>query len=101
VLHGGKQERGWRSGTENTLLIVALGAACRLAASERKALADHMWKLRSRLLAGLITHLGEANVRVNGPYEREYTLPNTLNVGLKYEGHSVNAQVCSTSTCDT
>jgi cysteine sulfinate desulfinase/cysteine desulfurase-like protein len=93
VLHGGKQERGWRSGTENTLLIAALGAACRLAASERQALSDHLWSARSRLLAGLVTHLGSSNIRINGPDARAHTLPNTLNVGLKCQGQSVSAQV--------
>ena len=36
LLHGGGQEEGWRSGTENVIMAVALGTACKLAKNRLK-----------------------------------------------------------------
>jgi cysteine desulfurase len=77
LLHGGGQERGWRSGTESALLTAALGSASDLAADldpmvEVRRLRDLLWTL-------LRTSLGD-RVALNGhPDER---LPNTLNVSF-------------------
>ena len=80
LMHGAGHEAGRRAGTENVLLIVALGAACHLArtdpCSERmRALRDFFWqRLQETFGPGVV---------LNGhPTSR---LPNTLNVS--FPGH--------------
>jgi cysteine desulfurase len=51
---GGGQERERRSGTQNVAGIVAMGAAARLAADERKADVDRLAALRDRLIDALL-----------------------------------------------
>jgi cysteine desulfurase len=53
LLHGGGQERGLRSGTENVAAIVGFGAACELAVSNLTAFDMHTENLRKHLEAGL------------------------------------------------
>ncbi len=55
LVHGGGQERGLRSGTENVAGIVGFGAAARLA-RERLAAGEHLKEaeLRDHLLEGLL-----------------------------------------------
>jgi len=54
VLHGGGQERGLRSGTENLPGIVCLGAAARIAMESREADAPRLVRLRDRLIDGVL-----------------------------------------------
>ncbi|MGW2073502.1 cysteine desulfurase family protein [Streptomyces sp. NPDC001953] len=88
VVYGGGQERGLRSGTENTALAVALGAAAQLAADE---LSDGAPSRIRALRDELHAHLADAlpgRVHLNGPDLRR--LPNTLNVGIDgTRGHEV------------
>jgi cysteine desulfurase len=77
LIHGGAHESGRRAGTENTLLDVALGAACELAQSwvgtdAIRQLRDLFWDL-------LRARFGERVVLTGHPRER---LPNTLNVSF-------------------
>ena len=53
LLHGGGQEKGLRSGTENIAAIVGFGAACELAAANVKNYAAHTQMLRDQLEQGL------------------------------------------------
>ena len=64
LFSGGGQERGLRSGTLPTPLVVGLGEACRLARAEMAEEARRVGALRERLLAGL--RRGVAGLRVNG-----------------------------------
>ncbi len=64
LFSGGGQERGLRSGTLPTPLVVGLGEACRLARPEMAAEAERVGALRERLLAGL--RGGVPALRVNG-----------------------------------
>jgi len=77
-IRGAGHERGRRAGTENVLLAVGLGLACKLArddvAEERVRLAN----LRERLTTGLRAGCGDL-VEHGHPDER---LPNTLSVAL-------------------
>ena len=52
LLHGGGQERGLRSSTENVHGIVGLGMACQLARRLFREDAKRMCRLRDRLIAG-------------------------------------------------
>lgn len=53
LVHGGGQERGLRSGTENVPAIVGFGVACRLAAGEKSAVAARLSGVRGELERGL------------------------------------------------
>ncbi|MCX7185972.1 MAG: cysteine desulfurase family protein [Methylophilales bacterium] len=53
LLHGGGQERGLRSGTENIAAIVGFGAACELAATNTQSFITHTLALREQLERGL------------------------------------------------
>jgi cysteine desulfurase len=53
LLHGGGQEKGLRSGTENVAAIVGFGAACTLAAANVSNFSSHTESLRNQLEAGL------------------------------------------------
>lgn len=63
LFSGGGQERGLRSGTLPTPLIVGLGEACRLAAAEMAAETARIAELRSSLLERLAS--GIPGLRVN------------------------------------
>lgn len=55
LLHGGGQERGLRSGTENVAGIVGFAQACQLAMQSLVARHDSVLRLRQQLEAGLNT----------------------------------------------
>jgi cysteine desulfurase len=53
LLHGGGQEKGLRSGTENVAAIVGFGVACELAMSNLQNFAAHTQTLRDQFEQGL------------------------------------------------
>jgi cysteine desulfurase len=78
LLHGASHEAGRRAGTENTLEIVGLGAACELARAwiDNGAIADlrdHLWHSLEASLGNQIALNGHPTLR----------LPNTLNVSFR------------------
>ena len=84
-MHGGGHERGMRSGTLATFLIVGMGEAFRLARLEMKAENERIRALRDRLLKGL-SDLPE--IHVNG--DLEHRVPHNLNISFAYvEGESL------------
>ena len=82
LFDGGGQERGLRSGTLPTPLVVGLGAAAALARQEMAAEAPRLRALRDRLLAGLRAELPD--LVLNGDAERR--LPGNLNLGFPHVG---------------
>lgn len=76
LLSGGGQERGLRSGTLPTPLVVGLGTACRLAAAEIFRDADAARELRNRVFNALLAALPE--IRLNG--DATARLPGNLNL---------------------
>ena len=86
LIHGGGQERGIRSGTENVPGIVGFGKACELAS---KNLDEHYKKLisiRDELIEKVLATIPEAYV--NG--DMEHRLPNLVNFRFKaIEGESL------------
>ena len=72
VLHGGGQERGRRSGTENVAGAVGFARALTLAATERVDKAHAVRVLRDRLIAGVLAAVPAA-LLTGDPVER---LPN-------------------------
>lgn len=84
-MHGGGHERGMRSGTLATFLIVGMGEAFRLARLEMKTENERVRALRDRLLKGL-SDLPE--IYVNG--DLEHRVPHNLNISFAYvEGESL------------
>ncbi|MEE8193935.1 MAG: cysteine desulfurase NifS [Dehalococcoidales bacterium] len=86
LLHGGGQERGWRSGTENVPGIVGFGRAVELARQEMVREAPWLGYLRDKLIKGLLE--GISDTRLNGhPLSR---LPNSVNISVDFvEGESM------------
>lgn len=66
-LVGGGQESGRRAGTENVLLIVALGEASRLARLEANEMLLHLLSLKKRMIAALLKGMGGEELIFNGP----------------------------------
>lgn len=101
LLVGGGQELGRRAGTENVVLIVGLGEACRLAREEARETTAHMLRMKQRLMEGIERELGGLGhdfVQFNGPnaaldfvlletgisdLPELHALPNTVSVSFK------------------
>ncbi|MDY6796753.1 MAG: IscS subfamily cysteine desulfurase [Actinomycetota bacterium] len=77
LIHGGRQEGGMRSGTENVPAIVGMGKAADLARRDLDGL-ERVKELRDKLESGLRELLPRA--RLNG--HALSRLPNTLNMSL-------------------
>lgn len=86
LLHGGGQERGLRSATENTLGILGLGKAAELAKAEMAEETRRLVHLRDRILQGVTAQI--PNVYLIGhPIQR---LPGHLCLGFAgQEGESI------------
>jgi len=80
MLFGGGQERGQRSGTENTCMIAGLGEASRLVAENLQRYKEHYQKIGWYLKEELIK-LFESKISFN--MVSCHSLPNTLNISLK------------------
>ena len=84
-IHGGGQERGFRSGTLATHQIVGMGEAFRLAREEMELENARVRRLRDRLLAGL---QDIEEVYVNGDLKQR--VPHNLNISFNFvEGESL------------
>ena len=62
VIHGGGQERGRRSGTENVAGAVALATAVRLTEADRPARAQAAEEARDAFIAGVLREVPEARL---------------------------------------
>lgn len=83
---GGGQERGIRSGTVPTPLVVGLGEACRIARREMAYDLRHVTRLSERLVARISARI--AHVVRNGDPVRTY--PGCVNLSFAYvEGESL------------
>ena len=86
LVHGGHQERGMRSGTENVAGIAALGKACDIARGDMAAEAERQQQLRQRLEQGIVATIPE--VRIQGATAAR--LPNTSNIAFAHvEGETL------------
>jgi len=86
ITHGGGQERGRRSGTQNVAGIVGLSRAAELAGQEMAAEAERLTPLRDRLIQGILEGIDHSYL--NGhPVKR---LPNNANLSFDFvEGESM------------
>jgi cysteine desulfurase len=86
LIHGGGQEWGKRSGTENTILVAALGAACRAARERLHEGFTAMTSMRDRLQSLLFENVD--GLVLNGHADQR--LPNTLNFSVpRIEGAKI------------
>ena len=86
LIHGGGQERGKRSGTENVAGIVGLGAASSIALNEMHKDESRIRELRDELLGRLTRDID--GIKLNGSLEE--MLWNTLNLSIDgVEGESL------------
>jgi cysteine desulfurase len=86
IINGGGQERGLRSGTLPTPLVVGLGAACHVAKQEMERDYTHVVKLSERLYDGIVQRI--PHVKLNG--SREHRYPGCVNFSFAYvEGESL------------
>ncbi|HOX08772.1 MAG TPA: cysteine desulfurase family protein, partial [Planctomycetota bacterium] len=83
-MHGGGQERGRRAGTSNVAGIVGLGAAAKIAMTERDAETRRISALADRVRSGLTGRL-EAFEFVGHPSERLPGLVTMLVAGIEGE----------------
>jgi cysteine desulfurase len=101
MINGGGQERGMRSGTLPTPLIVGFGEACAIAEREMPEEAKRLQRLRDRFYDGIKAKL--ADVYLNG--DLEHRIPGNLNLSFAYvEGESLilgikDLSVSSGSAC--
>jgi len=86
LIHGGGQERGLRSGTENLPGIVGFGKAAEIAKEEMPTESERLKKLRDKLIKGLLDSIPHSFL--NGhPTKR---LPNNAAVRYSFiEGESI------------
>jgi cysteine desulfurase len=86
IFSGGGQERGFRSGTLPTPLVVGLGEAARIAKEEMGKDALHVRKLYNKFLTEILD--GVKDVYLNG--DREARWPGNINLSFAYvEGESM------------
>jgi len=69
LVHGGGQERKWRSGTENVPGIVGLGQAAALALEEMPARTQHLQELAAHLIQGVFANIPDVTL-TGHPEER-------------------------------
>ncbi len=104
LIHGGGQEKGHRSGTENTLAIIGFGAAAEAAAADFEVRNATIGSLRDRLEVGM--ELAAPDVIIHGkdgarvPNTSFFTLPGlkseTGQIAFDLEGVAISAgSACS------
>jgi len=93
IMHGGGQQKGMRSGTENVPGIAGTGLAAELAASKIEALQEHLFELKKYFAEGL-SKLSDVTIHLVdnedgtpvSPEEREArlnrTAPHIMSVGF-------------------
>jgi cysteine desulfurase len=107
LLHGGGQERGLRSGTENVAGIVGFAEACKLAVETLKTRSETQTRLRAQLEIGLqafgATLFGQQANRL--PNTSFFAIPNiegeTLVTALDKAGFAVaSGSACSSDSTE-
>lgn len=101
IINGGGQERGFRSGTLPTPLIVGLGEAARIAGKEMQSDNERIRRLTEKMYDGIVGSVKD--IFLNG--DKEQRIAGNLNLSFAYiEGESMlmsikNLAVSSGSAC--
>ncbi|MBA4149388.1 MAG: cysteine desulfurase [Verrucomicrobia bacterium] len=82
ILHGGVQEGGRRSGTENVPAIVGGGLASEIALREMPKWIEHTGKLQKRLWDGLKKEI--TYIKLNGPEPGPKRITTNLNLSTEF-----------------
>ena len=82
-MHGGGQESGFRSGTENVPGIAGMGKAAELIKAELPERISRMQALKDRLKAGILSSIED--VRINTPEDSVCSLLNVSFLGCRGE----------------
>lgn len=90
IIYGGGQEKGLRSGTENLLLCIALGEACRVSKEKLKTKEepDHLFYLLHKIfLQNLEIKLKEKGVNIHRffPDNEKYLTPGVIFLGFSLD----------------
>lgn len=86
LINGGGQERGFRSGTLPTPLVVGLGKAAEIAADEMASDNERVRKLSDKMYKAIVENVPD--VYLNGDHEKR--IPGNLNISFAYiEGESM------------
>ena len=86
MIDGGGQERGMRSGTLPTPLIVGLGEAAKIASKEMTSENERLWKLANKFKSELRKSIKD--IFINGDEEKR--IPGNINFSFAYiEGESM------------
>lgn len=97
LIHGGGQEKGRRSGTENVAGIIGLAAALREAVDQLETEGKRLSALRDRLIDGL---LAIPKSRLTGP--RDNRLPGTASFVFEcIEGESILLRLDAQGICSS
>ncbi|MCC3267026.1 cysteine desulfurase family protein [Arthrobacter gengyunqii] len=103
VMHGGGQERGRRSGTENVAGAVGMAAALALAAAERDDAARHASALRNRLIDAVLRGVPGALLTGHGterlPGQASFCFPGTSGEAVLLELERGGVLCSSGSAC--
>ncbi len=83
LVHGGRQERGRRAGTENTAAIVGFGVAAELAAQGLLKEMPKVAHLRDRLEHDLLRLIPGSILIGLSSGDKNHRLPNTLNIAFE------------------
>jgi cysteine desulfurase len=107
LLHGGGQERGLRSGTENVPAIVGFGLACELASQQLADYQAHTLSLRTQLEKGLAAMnasiFGAQSTRLSNTsfFAMDGIEGETLVVALDRKGYAVaSGSACSSDSTE-
>ncbi|CAN6134459.1 NifS Cysteine sulfinate desulfinase/cysteine desulfurase and related enzymes [Methylophilaceae bacterium] len=107
LLHGGGQERGLRSGTENVAAIVGFGLACELASQQLTDYQSHTLSLRTHLEKGLASMnasiFGAQSTRLSNTsfFAMDGIEGETLVVALDRKGYAVaSGSACSSDSTE-
>jgi cysteine desulfurase len=107
LLHGGGQERGLRSGTENVAAIVGFGLACELASQQLADYQAHTLSLRTQLETGLAAMnasiFGAQSTRLSNTsfFAMDGIEGETLVVALDRKGYAVaSGSACSSDSTE-
>jgi cysteine desulfurase len=95
LIHGGGQEMGMRSGTENVMLCGAFGLAIELATANLDADIEDLRRKRDAFMATLCDSLPlQATLVMNGPSDPKACLPNMVSFSVPgVEAASIIAEV--------
>ncbi|MBM4763002.1 cysteine desulfurase family protein [Bacillus sp. B15-48] len=99
---GGGQERGLRSGTENTPFIAAFGEAVRITFANRKKDVAHMITLRDYCLEAITRSIPEVMIHSSqqgAPHIAHFSLPGVHNKKVIEFLDSMNIYISSAAAC--